>query len=159
MGDLKMDRLDIYETLFVGTAFLFQVILIIHFAIRKWRFQTAIRYGPIVYALSLPALVISLLLMLSGKTWSLWLGGFLYLAWAVFGYVVEYKLDIEWRSPIRWPIFGPYIFLYLATIMFYWFPLLNIQKSLWYVYAILYVISTILNLSSHRASEALQPSA
>ena len=154
-----MVRLDIYESLFVGTAFLFQVILIIHFAIRKWRFQTAIRYGPIVYALSLPALVISLLLMLSGKNWSLWLGGFLYLAWAVFGYVVEYKLDIEWRSPIRWPIFSPYIFLYLATIMFYWFPLLDIQKSLWYVYAVLYVISTILNLSSHRASEAPQPSA
>jgi hypothetical protein len=159
MGDLKMVRLDIYETLFVGTAFLFQVILIIHFAIRKWRFQTAIRYGPIVYALSLPALVLSLLLMLSGKTWSLWLSGFLYFIWAVFGYVVDYQLDIHWRSPILWPIFGPYVFLYLATIMFYWFPLANIQKPLWYVYAVLYVISTILNLSSHRASEALQPSA
>lgn len=153
-----MVHLDIYETLFVGTAFLFQVILIIHFAIRKWRFQSAMRYGSIVYALSLPALALSFLLMLSGKPWSLWLGGFLYFFWAVFGYVVEYQLDIQWRSPIRWPIFGPYIFLYLATIMFYWFPLANIQKPLFYVYAVLYVISTILNLSSHRASEALHPS-
>jgi len=154
-----MVGLDIYESLFVGTAFLFQIVLIIHFALRKWRFQTAMRYGPIVYALSLPALVISLLLMLSGKTWSLWLGGFLYFIWAVFGYMIEYQLEIEWRSPIRWPIFGPYIFLYLATIMFYWFPLVHIQKPLFYVYAFLYVVSTILNLSSHRVSEAPHPSA
>jgi len=73
--------------------------------------------------------------------------------------MIEYQLEIEWRSPIRWPIFGPYIFLYLATIMFYWFPLVHIQKPLFYVYAFLYVVSTILNLSSHRVSEAPHPSA
>lgn len=87
-----MVHLDIYETLFVGTAFLFQVILIIHFAIRKWRFQTAMRYGPIVYALSLPTLAPSLLLMLSGKPWSLWLGGFLYF----FGPCSAMSLNINW---------------------------------------------------------------
>jgi hypothetical protein len=143
----------------VGVAFLFQVILILHFALRKWRFQTAIHYGPIVYALSLPALVLSFLLILSGKSWSFWLSGFLYFTWAVFGYVVEYQLKIQWRSPIRWLILGPYVFLYLATIIFYWFPLANIYKSLWYVYAVLFVASTILNLSSHRVSEAMHPSA
>ena len=38
------------------------------------------------------------------------IGGFLYLAWAIFGYVVEYRKGIEWRAPIRWSIFGPYIY-------------------------------------------------
>lgn len=144
---------DIFETLFVVTAFLFQLILIIHFALRKWQFDLAMRYGRIVYALSIPAAVISIIILLGGKSWSFWLGGFIYLIWAGYGYIVEYVKGIEWRSPIRWSIFGPYITLYLATVMFYWWPLALIYKPLWYVYALLFVISTILNLTSHRRKE------
>jgi hypothetical protein len=40
-----MFDLDTPETLFVVTAFLFQVILIIHFTLRKWHFDLAMRYG------------------------------------------------------------------------------------------------------------------
>jgi membrane protease YdiL (CAAX protease family) len=141
---------DYLETSFVVTAFLFHIVLIIHFAIRKWRFDLAIRYGPIVYALSIPALVVSVLLLLGGKTWSLWLGGLLYFIWAIYGYFVEYIRKIEWRNPICWSIFLPYVALYLSTIMFYWFPLLLVHKALWYVYALLYIISTILNVTSHK---------
>ena len=140
---------DNFNLLFVITAFLFQIILIAHFAIRKWRFHIAIRYGPIVYALSIPALMVSVLLLLGGKTWSLWLGGLLYFAWAVYGYTVEYIRKIEWRNPIRWSILIPYVTLYLSTVMFYWFPLALIHKSLWYVYALLFITSTILNVTSH----------
>jgi hypothetical protein len=43
-----MSGLNNMEVVFVVTAFLFQIILIIHFALRKWRFNTAMRYGPIV---------------------------------------------------------------------------------------------------------------
>lgn len=85
-----MFELDLLETLFVLTAFLFQSVLIIHFALRKWRFDTAIRYGPIVYLLSIPSFAVSILLLLGGMTWSLWLGGLLYVVWAIYGYVVEY---------------------------------------------------------------------
>jgi uncharacterized membrane protein YecN with MAPEG domain len=81
------------------------------------------RYGPIVYALSVPAAAVSMFLLVGGKTWSLWLSGFIYLVWAIYDYTVEYIQNIEWRNPIRWRIFGLYVFLYLATIMFYWFPL------------------------------------
>ena len=102
-----MPGIDNLDLLFAATAFLFQIVLTIHFALRKWRFETAIRYGPIVYALSLPAAIVSLLLLLDGKTWSLWLGGFLYLVWALYGYTVEYVKKIEWRYPIRWSVFGP----------------------------------------------------
>jgi hypothetical protein len=154
---LGLDNLD---TLFVLCAFLFQFILIVHFALRKWRFNTAIRYGPVVYALSIPALVVSILLLKRGKAWSLWLAGFLYLIWAIYGYTVEYIRKIEWRNPIRWPIFGPYVVLYLATVLFYWFPLALIRKPLWYVYAVLFIASTILNVISHKGSENLgQPTA
>lgn len=138
------------EVLFVISAFLFQIVLIAHFALRKWRFDRAIRYGWIVYALSIPAVVVSVLLLKGGMTWSLWAGGFIYLLWALFGYAVEYTRKIQWRNPIRWSIFGPYVFLYLATVMFYWWPLALIQKSLWYVAALLFIVSTILNVNSHK---------
>jgi hypothetical protein len=148
-----MFGLDSLEALFVFSAFLFQLVLIIHFALRKWRFEIAMRYGPVVYALSIPAVVVSILLLRGGKTWSLWLSGFIYLNWAIFGYTVEYVKKIEWRNPIRWPIFGPYVFLYLATVMFYWFPLALIWKPFWYAYAVLFIVSTILNVISHKGSQ------
>jgi hypothetical protein len=145
-----MPSLDCLEMAFIFWAFLFQVVLIVHFALRKWRFEFAMRYGPLVYALSIPAAVLSISLFASGKTWSLWLGGLIYLVWAIFGYSVEYVQKIQWRDPPRWAIFGPYIFLYLATVMFYWWPLAPISKPLWVVYAILFGISTVLNATSHR---------
>ncbi len=51
---------------------------------------------------------------------------------------------------MRMSIAGPYVFLYLATVMFYWWPLALVSKPLWYVYAFLFMISTILNVTSHR---------
>lgn len=147
-----MFGLDKLDALFVIWAFLFQFVLIIHFALRKWHFDVAMRYGPIVYALSIPAVTISMVLLLGGRIWSLWLGGFIYLVWAIFGYFVEYVRKIQWRSPIRWQVLGPYVFLYLAAVMFYWWPLALIRRPLWYVYAALFVVSTILNATSHKKS-------
>lgn len=146
-----MPGLDLFEGIFVTAAFLFQIILICHFALRKWRFELAMRYGPIVYALSIPAAILSIVLLLNGKTWGFWSGGLLYLAWAGFGFTVEYLLKITgWRQPIRWEIFIPYVSLYLATVMFYWWPLALIYKPLWYGYAVLFAVSTILNIQSHK---------
>lgn len=145
-----MFDLDALDALFVCWAFLFQIILIIYFALRKWRFDIAMQYGPIVYALSIPAVAISIILLFGGKTWSLWLGGFIYFAWAVYGYFVDYVRKIQWRDPIRWQVFGPYVLLYLATVMFYWWPLAHIRRPLWYVYATLFIISTMLNVTSHK---------
>jgi hypothetical protein len=153
-----MSTLDNLETLFALTAFLFQALLIAHFALRKWRFTLAMRYGWLVYALSVPAAAVSVILVVDGKPWTLWLGGFLYLAWAIFGYLVEYIRGIQWRNPPYWPILGPYVTFYLATIMFYWWPLGAISKPLWYLYAVLFALSTLLNLTSHRASPEHTPS-
>jgi hypothetical protein len=143
----SLDKLDI---LFVTWGFFFQVVLIVHFAVRKWRFKTAIRYGWVVYALGIPAAAISLVLLAAGKPWWLWLGGFLCLAWSAFGYWVEYVRKIEWRQPIVASIFAPYISLYLATIMFYWWPMRLLYKPLWYAFTVLFIISTVLNVTSHK---------
>jgi hypothetical protein len=104
-----------------------------------------------IFKLSIfPAAALSGILLAGGKAWSLWVGGFIYLVWACFGYIVEYLSKIEWRNPIRWPIFSPYVVLYLATCMFYWFPFALIYKPLWYVYAALFVASTMFNVTSHK---------
>jgi hypothetical protein len=145
------------EVLFVAFSFLFQLILIIHFAFRKWHFDQAMRYGWIVYALSIPAAAISIIFLMNGQSWYLWLGGFIYLIWAAYGYWVEYVMQIQWRSPVRWSILGPYMTLYLATVMFYWWPLALIYKPLWYGYAVLFVASTILNVSSHQRKPQFIP--
>ena len=75
-----MSDLDNLDILFVTWAFFFQIVLIIHFALRKRFFESyTLKIGWIVYALSIPAVVISIVLLLGGKTWSFWLGGFLFL--------------------------------------------------------------------------------
>ncbi len=143
----NMDNLD---KLFVAWAFLLQIILIVHFAVRKPFFESyTVKYGWIVYALCIPAAIISIILLRGGKSWSFWLGGFLFIVFAAFGYWVDYVAQIQFRNPFRLSIGLPYVFLYLATVMFYWWPLGLLSRQLWFVYAILFVIATILNIASH----------
>jgi hypothetical protein len=137
------------DRLFVFAAFLIQVVLVIFFALRTWNLTAALRVGWIVYALAIPAVAVSILLMRAGRPWFVWLAGFLYGAWAVFGYLADVARPLEWRSPILWPVFLPYVLLYISSLMFYWWPLATIQRPLWFGYAVLFLLSTVLNVSSH----------
>jgi hypothetical protein len=144
------DKLDNLDKLFVFWAFLFQIVLIVHFALRKPFFESyTMKYGWIVYALCIPAVVISVILLQGGKSWTFWLGGFLFLIFAFFGYWVDYVQQIPWRNPLQFSILFPYVSLYLATVMFYWWPLRPLSHLLWFAYTIMYVIATILNITSH----------
>jgi len=144
------EDLDNLDKLFVVWAFLFQIVLIVHFALRKPFFESyTLKFGWIVYALCIPAAVISVILLRGGKSWSFWLGGFLFLLYAAFGYWVDYVAKIQWRNPLRLSIMFPYVFLYLATVMFYWWPLVLLRRPLWFAFAILFVIGAILNITSH----------
>ena len=145
-----MTKLDNLDKLFVVWAFLIQTLLIIHFAIRKPLMESYTeKYGWIIYTLCIPAVVISIILMRDGKSWTFWLGGFLFLVFAVFGYWVDYVAKIPFRNPIQLSAAIPYVFLYLATVMFYWWPLGFLSRPLWFIYAILFVVATILNITSH----------
>jgi hypothetical protein len=57
LGGNRISGLDNLEIPFVVSAFLFQSILIFHFALRKWRFDLAMIYGRFVYALSIIAVL------------------------------------------------------------------------------------------------------
>jgi hypothetical protein len=142
--------LDKLDTLFVIWAFFLQIVLIVHFALRKPFFESyTIKFGWIVYALCVPAVVLSFILLLGGKSWSFWLGGFLFLIYATFGYWIDYTKGIEWRNPLRKDIMFPYVTLYLSAIMFYWWPLALLYRPLWFAFGFLFVIGTILNITSH----------
>ena len=144
------DELDNLDILFVIWAFFFQIVHIVHFALRKPFFEPyTIKIGWIVYALCVPAVVISVLLLLGRKSWSFWLGGFLFLLYAAFGYWVDYVMKTQWRNPLRLSIAFPYVFLYLGTAMFYWWPLGLLSRPLWVTFAVLFVIGTVLNVTSH----------
>lgn len=145
-----MTKLDNLDKLFIAWAFLLQILLIVHFAIRKPLFESyTMKYGWIIYALCIPAVAISIVLLRGGKSWSFCLGGFLFLVFAIFGYWVDYEAQIQFRSPLRLSILVPYAILYLATVMFYWWPLVILSRPLWFIYAILFVIATVLNVTSH----------
>ena len=141
---------DTLDTLFIVWAFFFQIVLIVHFAIRKRLFESyTMKYGWLVYALCFPAAALSVAMLVGGKTWSFWVAGFLFLLFAYYGYRVDYVKQINWRKPIRKDIMFPYVTLYLATIMFYWWPLGILSRPLWIAYAVLFLISTVLNVTSH----------
>jgi len=143
----KPDRLD---RLFIGWAFTFQIVLILHFALRKPLFESyTLKYGWVVYALGIPAAVISIILLRGGKSWGLWLGGFIFPVFAAYGIWVDYIQQIAWRDPIYPPIFFPYVLLYLGTVMFYWWPLGLFSRRLWLTYGVLFVLATVLNITSH----------
>jgi hypothetical protein len=144
-----MFGLDKYDSLFVAWSFVYHLCLIAIFAVRKTNFDLIARYGWIFYALCVPALIVSVILLRGGKPWSFWLAGFLFVLWGILGYTVEYVFKIPWRSPIVWPVLIPYVLLYLGTTMFYWWPVGLLSRPLWYIYAVLFALSTYLNVTSH----------
>ena len=145
-----MSKLDGLDSLFVAWAFFFQIVFIVHFAIRKAHLESyTLKYGWVVYAFCIPAVVVSIILLRGGKHWFYWLAGFLFLIFSGFGYWIDYVMKIQFRNPLRVEVAIPYVVLYLATVMFYWWPLGNLSRPLWFVFGILFVIGTILNIASH----------
>jgi hypothetical protein len=147
---INWQTFDKLDRLFLIWAFTLQVILIVHFAVRKPFFDSyTLKYGWIVYALCIPAAGISVILLRGGKTISFWLGGLLFIAFAAFGFWADYLAGITFRTERHLPVLIPYILLYLSTVMFYWWPVGMLSKALWVIYGILFLIATVLNITSH----------
>jgi hypothetical protein len=147
---LNWQSIDKLDKLYIIWAFAFQIILILHFAIRKPLFESYTeKYGWLVYALCIPAVIISVILIRGGKSWHYWSGGFLFLLYAIFGIYVDYIAQIQFRNPFLPAVGIPYVILYLVTVMFYWWPLWPLSRLLWGAYTILYILATGLNIRSH----------
>ena len=97
-----------------------QAVLVIYFAARRWRPQMAERYGWIAYAFAGLGLPLGAWLILGGQSWRLYAGPLLLALWAALGAAVDLWRRIEWRTPIRWSVFVPYVALYFWGQMFLW---------------------------------------
>jgi hypothetical protein len=140
---------DRWERRFISVALGIQVVFVVFFALRKWNFALAMEVGWLVYGLAIPAVLFSVMLINARKAWYLSAAGFLFAAWATFGAWVDILHPIEWRSPILWSLFIPYVLLFTGSQMFYWWPLLRIHRPAWFIYTALYCVSTVLNVTSH----------
>jgi hypothetical protein len=78
-----------FDLLFATASFLIQAVLAVSFALRKWKYGSAIRFGWIVCALAVPAAGVSLVLLLASRPWYQWLAGLLFSAWAGYGYWID----------------------------------------------------------------------
>jgi hypothetical protein len=141
--------LDKHDSLFVIWAFLLQICLVLLFLIRKTNLELILRHGWVFYLLCIPAVIVSFLMIHGGKPLTFSVAGFIFVGWAVLGITIEYIFKIPWRNPIVWPVFVPYVLLYLGTILFYWFPVGMLSRPLWYVYGAIFAVGTWLNISSH----------
>lgn len=138
------------ERAFVVWAFAYLIVLIAHFAVRERWFEAYTEpYGWVVYGLSVPAAALSVWILAAGEDWTLWAAGFLCLAFGAFGFWVDYVARIDFRSPFVASVGVPYVVLYLATLMFYWWPLWDRSRLAWGAYAVLYAVAMVLNLRSH----------
>lgn len=141
--------LHVLQTLFAISALLIQTVLVLHFAALRWRPRWQQQWGWLVYAMSLPGLVLGALFWVNNQPWYYWLATLLFAAWAALGYTVDILHPVNWRMPVWLPVFIPYVTLYMAAQFAFWIPLWFIWKGYWIMYAVLYAINTVLNISSH----------
>jgi hypothetical protein len=140
---------DILQTGFVILAFVIQVMLVGSFAARNWKPSIEEKLGWLVYGMGLPASVLGVLFLVNDQPWYYWTATLLFTVWAAFGYMVDVVLRVKWRNPPRWPIFIPYVVLFVSSLLAFWVPLWFIRPVLWIIYALLYAAHTALNMYSH----------
>ncbi len=129
-----------------------QALLVAFFAARRWWPALAGRLGWLAYAVAALGIGLGAWLVATGASWRLWVGPALFGAWAVLGAAVDLWLHVEWRSPIRWSVFAPYVMLYFWSQMFLWWPLWDVSRPAWAVFALLFSANTALNLRGHFGS-------
>lgn len=126
-----------------------QAVLVLYFAARRWRPGAAERHGWIAYAFAELGLPLGAWLMLGGQSWRLYAGPVLLAVWAALGAAVDLWRRIEWRDPIRWSVFVPYVALYFWAQMFLWWPLWDLWRAAWLAFLVLFIVSTVLNIWGH----------
>jgi hypothetical protein len=138
------------RAVFVVFAFAVQVLLVLNFTARNWRPKLELKYGWVIYALALVALLLALVFALGRQPGYAILAPLTYALWAGFGYYVDAYRHIEWRNPPRLTVLIPYVLLFIASQFAFWIPLWYVGLGHWAAYGVFYVVNTALNLYSHR---------
>lgn len=148
-GGILVTAKDTAVVAFATLGIASQFALLLFFAAHRWRPRLAEQYGWIAYAVAVLGLPLAAWLLLSGSGWRLYMGPLLLGTWAVLGAYVDSLRRVQWRDPIRWSVFVPYVALYFWAQMFMWWPLWDLSRVAWSCFLVLFVISTALNLRGH----------
>ena len=151
--------MDLNLGLFAAFALTSQLVLLVYFVLRRLRPRVADRHGWVAYAFGLLGLAVGLRLLAGGAPWQLYTGPVVFAVWAAFGGWADTIARIEWREPIRWTVFAPYVSLYLAAQMFLWWPLWDRWFAGWCAYLALFAVNTALNAAGHFGPSARRRSA
>jgi hypothetical protein len=131
-----------------------QAVLVLFFAARRWCPRAAERHGWIAYAFAGLGLPLGAWLIFGGQSWRLYVGPVLLALWAALGAVVDLWRRIEWREPIKWSVFVPYVALYFWAQMCLWWPLWDLWRAAWLGFLVLFVANTALNIRGHFGQDA-----
>ncbi len=140
--------------LFAAFGLASQLVLVAFFAARRWAPSRADAWGRSAYAFGALGLPLGAWLLLDGQSYRLFGGPVLLAAWAALGAAVDVWRPRPWRGPrVDWGVMAPYLALFFLAQMFLWWPLWDLARAGWAVFAVLFAASTALNLRGHvRAS-------
>jgi hypothetical protein len=142
------------DAVYVGVVLALQAILIVYFALRRWRAPFAYRIGRAIYALGVPLAAYSVVMVFAGRPWYLWVGGLVYALWGLLGNKVDVGRPLQWYEPICPMPFNGYVVLYLVYQGFFLWSSITLWKPGWAIFAVLFLLATALNLVSRVAPEA-----
>jgi hypothetical protein len=91
--------------------------------------------GWVIAALALPATAALVEFIRAGSGWLFSLGPAVFDGFVIMMLVVDYLHPIEFRSPARYGILGPYLVLFFASILFMGLPMFRINLALWVITA------------------------
>jgi hypothetical protein len=123
-----------------------QVLLALFFATQRWSPRLADWLGWIAYSFSSVGLPLGGSFLLGGQSWRLYLGPLLFALWGGFAVVADLWPRLRWRTSPRRRVLVPYIALYLGGQLLLWWPLWDLWRSGWYLYAALFVTTSALGL-------------
>ncbi|PKQ19549.1 MAG: hypothetical protein CVT66_09525 [Actinobacteria bacterium HGW-Actinobacteria-6] len=126
-----------------------QAMLAAYFAARRWLPRQEKRIGWLAYIFALFGLPLGGWLLLGGQSWKLYIGPIVLGLWSVLGIVVDLWRRVEWRAPINWSVFLPYVVLYFWAQMLLWWPLWDVWRAAWLCFLVLFTVNTLLNLRGH----------
>ena len=92
--------------------------------------------GYVIVALSVPTAVALVALVRAGSGWFYWIGPAAYLAFVALMIVVEYIVQVEFRTPPNYAVLVPYLVLFFGSIVLMGLPMFRLNRALWFVTAV-----------------------
>ncbi len=123
--------LDTLDWLILVVAITSNVLTILVFASRPRHPARAKAFGLGFIALAVPAAVIIVTFVEEGRPWGYFIPPALFITFVILVLLLDYILRIEFRSPPRYNIMGPFLLLYYIAQMGMWGLTWDLGLAIW----------------------------